>query len=189
MDAKSGPGFQYAHELVAHIRKHHGDTFSIGVAGFPETHPESKKDRYSASIKERDADIQHLKDKINAGADFVLCQFTFDSALFLEFLGKLRATGVKCPVLPGVMPISEHASTRLLSHTWGVRLPPSLEQELQQNADDVDMIRAIGNDFTCDFCHTVLSDPAVTGLHLFVYDSEQEIKLLLAGLIERGWHV
>lgn len=91
----------YASDLVRYIRKTHGDYFGIGVAGYPEKHPES------ASEEE---DLRYLKEKVDAGADFIVTQLFFDVPLFLEWVRKCRAYGINCPIIPGVMPIQAYAS-------------------------------------------------------------------------------
>jgi methylenetetrahydrofolate reductase (NADPH) len=86
-------GCNHAVDLVRLIRKEHGDYFGIAVAGFPEGHPNSAVDL--------DTEVVHLKEKIDAGADFVLTQFFYDPQVFLDFLAKCRSAGINCPILPG----------------------------------------------------------------------------------------
>lgn len=126
----SGPGLTHAGDLVARIRRRHGDYFSIGVAAFPEGHPESKQNPFEPTEAELDADVGHLKAKLDAGANFAICQFVFESKRWHSFVVRCRAAGITVPILPGIMPISEHASARLLSHTWAVRLPLVFEKRL-----------------------------------------------------------
>ncbi len=90
--------FDYHHaiELIRELKESDAD-FCIGAACYPEKHPESPSQR---------EDIQHLKEKVEAGADFLTTQMVFDNNLFFNFLYKLREAGVTCPVLPGIMPIT-----------------------------------------------------------------------------------
>lgn len=85
-------GFRRAADLVRFIREEHGDYFCIAVAGYPEGHPLSLDPHM---------DVHYLKEKIDAGADFVLTQFFYDPALFLEFQDSCRAIGISCPIVPG----------------------------------------------------------------------------------------
>ena len=175
---------RHAADLVRLIRRRHGDHFSIGVAGFPEGHPESGGDL--------DADVEHLKAKLNAGAGFVICQFGFDPGAFRRFVARCRAAGIRAPILPGVMPLTDHATGRLLSDAWGVRLPRGLEARLRAAADP-EAARRAGSAFTAALCARLLEEGRAAGegcgLHLFVYDAERDIRELLGRLRRGGWSV
>ena len=172
---------QHADALVRFIKERHEDFFSIGVAGFPEGHPESSGDL--------EADVQRLKGKIDAGAEFIICQFCFDPAVFAAFLGRCRTAGIKVPIIPGVMPLTEYSTARLLSDTWGVSLPPSIEVELREceATCNHDRARSQGEDFTVDMCVELLSlEESSHALHFFVYDAEWEVTRILERLRKRG---
>ena len=87
-------GCNNAIDLVKLIRKEHGEYFGIAVAGFPEGHPHSKE-----SLQD---EVRYLKQKVDAGADFVLTQFFYDPDVFIEFLQQCRDVGIRCPIIPGV---------------------------------------------------------------------------------------
>ena len=80
-------------DLVKLIRKEHGHYFGIAVAGFPEGHPQNREN----SVNE----LHFLKEKIDAGADFILTQFFYDPTVFLGFISKCKDAGINCPILPG----------------------------------------------------------------------------------------
>lgn len=86
--------YRYAVELIRELKEH---DFCIGAACYPEVHPESASQR---------EDIQHLKEKVDAGVDFLTTQMVFDNNLFFNFLYKIREAGITVPVLPGIMPIT-----------------------------------------------------------------------------------
>jgi len=88
--------YRHAIELIRDI-KESGDDFCIGAACYPEVHPESPDQR---------EDIRHLKEKVDAGAQFLTTQMFFDNNLFYNFLYKIREAGITCPVIPGIMPIT-----------------------------------------------------------------------------------
>lgn len=94
-DGKVGEDYQYACQLIKEL-KEKGD-FCIGAACYPEGHVESP------SIKE---DIQHLKEKVEAGADFLTTQMFFDNNVFYTFLYKIKEAGIDVPVVAGIMPIT-----------------------------------------------------------------------------------
>ena len=91
---KPDNGFGYAVELVQFICERF--SFCIGVAGYPEGHPESSN---------READLFHLKKKVLAGASFIVTQLFFDNKYYFDFVDSLRKIGVDVPVIPGIMPI------------------------------------------------------------------------------------
>lgn len=91
----SGMDFCHAYELIREIKRH-GD-FCIGGACYPEIHPESKN---------QDEDIKYLKEKVEAGVDFLTTQMFFDNNLLYNFLYKIREAGITVPVVPGIMPIT-----------------------------------------------------------------------------------
>ncbi len=88
--------YRYAVELIRELRES-GDDLCIGAACYPEIHPESSNQK---------EDLLHLKEKVDAGADFLTTQMVFDNDLFFNFMYKLRETGVTVPVVPGIMPIT-----------------------------------------------------------------------------------
>lgn len=88
-------GFPYASELVAFIRQKFGKTFALGVAGYPEKHPEAP---------DAATDLANLKRKVDQGADFVTTQLFFDNAHYFRFVAEARAAGITVPIVPGIMP-------------------------------------------------------------------------------------
>lgn len=92
---RSGWDYRYASQLVEEL-KVSGD-FCIGGACYPEVHPESRN---------RNEDLQHLKEKVQAGCDFLTTQMFFDNDLFYSFLYRVRDAGIDVPVIPGIMPIT-----------------------------------------------------------------------------------
>lgn len=89
-------GFNYAVDLLRFIRSTYGDYFCIGVAGYPEVHLQASS---------RKDDILHLKEKVDAGADFIITQLFYDNELFYEWVAECRTAGINCHIIPGIMPI------------------------------------------------------------------------------------
>ena len=95
------------------------------------------------------------------------------------------------PIIPGIQPISDHASSRLLSRTWQVKLPAHVETALAA-ATDAAAAQTLGREFVSELCAEVLAgggEEEGFGTHFFVYDSEGEVRGLLEALAERGWVV
>ena len=89
-------GFNYAVDLIKFIREKYGDYFCIGAAGYPEVHLEATN---------REDDIRHLKEKVDAGAEFIITQLFYDNDIFFEWVKDCRAVGINCQIIPGILPI------------------------------------------------------------------------------------
>ncbi len=94
-------GFRYAKDLVAHIRRTYGDHFDIGVAGYPEGCDDNQ---------DEDLLLDHLREKVDMGASFIVTQMFYDVDNFLRWVGRVRDRGIAVPIVPGVMPIATYAS-------------------------------------------------------------------------------
>jgi methylenetetrahydrofolate reductase (NADPH) len=105
--------FKYAADLVAFIKKGKWD-FSVGVAGYPEKHPEAKS---------MESDLKHLKEKVDAGADFITTQLFLDNDHFYKYLELLKKAGVTAPVLPGIMTATKLANIERMTGMCGVEVP------------------------------------------------------------------
>ncbi|KAJ2708825.1 methylenetetrahydrofolate reductase 1, partial [Coemansia spiralis] len=114
-------GFAHAIDLVRYIRSKYGDYFCLGVAGYPEGHTES-------SDKERD--YEYFKEKVQAGADFVISQLVFDHELFVAWERRCRADGIRVPIVPGVLPVQSYQSFRRLVFLTKAHVPPPLLADL-----------------------------------------------------------
>lgn len=104
----------HAQELVELIRSQHGDFFCVAVAGYPEVHLESHNSpSLPPSEQARELDLERLRAKCAAGADFIVTQFCYDAGLLLQFVGAVRALGVALPVVPGYMPVQTFEGARV----------------------------------------------------------------------------
>ncbi len=151
-------GFEFASQLVRFI--HEADGFCVGVAGFPEGHVACKAGKF--------ADWQHLKEKINAGADFVLTQLFFDNADFLAFRDHLtRKLGVTVPLVPGIVPILSGAQIKKFTQMCGARIPSALGNRLAELGDDDAAVTGFGIEYAARQCENLLR-AGVPGLHFYV---------------------
>ena len=118
-------GYAQAADLVAGVKRIGG--FEVSVGGYPEMHPESPN---------FDADIDHLKAKVDAGADRIITQFFFDNAHYLRFLERVRARGIWCPVLPGIVPIHNFKQVSGFAGKTGTSIPAWLARRFEGLDDD-----------------------------------------------------
>ena len=162
-------GFEFAAQLVEFIRES-GD-FSVGVAGFPEGHVACKDGKH--------ADWRHLKEKVDAGADFVLTQLFFDNADYFEFrdfvAGKL---GVSVPLVPGVVPILSAPGIIKFTQTCGAKIPPPLRAKLDALGTDDEAAADFGVEYATRQCEELLR-AGVPGLHFYTLNkSRSSIQVL-----------
>ncbi|XP_069097355.1 methylenetetrahydrofolate reductase (NADPH) isoform X2 [Pleurodeles waltl] len=156
-------GFNFAVDLVKHIRCEFDDYFDICVAGYPKGHPEA------GSYEE---DLRHLKEKVDAGADFVITQLFFRSETFLKFLNDCRAIGISCPILPGIFPIQGYHSLRQLVKLSKLEIPNEIMEVIEPIKDNDAAIRNYGIDLAVSMCREILDSGLVHGLHFYTLNRE-----------------
>ncbi len=150
-------GFEYSRELVDFIRRQEG--FSIGVAGFPEGHIACKAGKI--------ADWGHLKEKVDAGADFVLTQLFFDNADFYAFRDHVaKKLGVNVPLVPGIVPILSGSQIKRFTSMCGSRIPAALGARLDELGDNDEAVAAFGIDYAAKQCADLMRSGA-PGIHFY----------------------
>ncbi|EKX53021.1 hypothetical protein GUITHDRAFT_51215, partial [Guillardia theta CCMP2712] len=121
-------GFKNASELVSYIRHKYGDFFSLSVAGHPGKHPASSS---------KEEDLEHLKQKVGCGADFIITQMTFKASEYQEFVGSCRRVGIDCPIIPGVLMIPPSLEKlRAVCNHCSVEVPEDLVELLEVSKSD-----------------------------------------------------
>jgi methylenetetrahydrofolate reductase (NADPH) len=148
-------GLHHADELVRLL--HEEDRFCVGVAAFPEKHPEAP---------DVETDVKYLLQKCTAGADFAITQFFFDPSAYFEFVDLARGAGCAVPIIPGVMPVTNVRQIQRFAELSGAEFPPDLAERLLAVEDDPDAVRAIGVEVATDLCRTLL-DGGAPGLHFY----------------------
>jgi len=167
-------GFAHAEQLVAHIRRRGG--FSIGVAGHVEKHPESPN---AAS------DLEHLKNKIRAGADVIFTQFFYDNQVFYRFVEQCRAGGIDLPIVPSLLPILDAAQGLALAEAFGVSVPPALRTDLQVAHKDPTLVRRIGIEHAIRQARDLLAH-GVCGIHFHSLNQPEPMMQILWRLTTPG---
>jgi methylenetetrahydrofolate reductase (NADPH) len=128
-------GFAHAEGLVRHINTVRPGRFAVGVAGFPERHPDAHDDL---------SDIRFLAGKVAAGADFVTTQLFLDNEDYFRFVARARAAGVTVPILPGVMPVLSLKQARNFCGFCKAHIPEALVRELEACGEDEEAQRKVG---------------------------------------------
>jgi len=176
-DLPSGMGgdmgeLRYASELVAFIREETGDDFHIEVAAYPEMHPQA------AGPSE---DLAHFVDKVRAGADSAITQYFFNADAYFDFVDRARAAGVDVPIVPGIMPITNHSQLLRFSKMCGAEIPRWIALRLAEFGDDKASIRAFGVDVVTALCRRLLEGGA-PGLHFYTLNHAEAPMAIWRGL-------
>jgi methylenetetrahydrofolate reductase (NADPH) len=167
-DLPSGMGgdageLRYANELVSFIREETGDWFHIEVAAYPEMHPQATNPS---------ADLAHFVSKVKAGADAAITQYFFNADAYFDFVDRARAKGVNVPIVPGIMPITNHTQLLRFSEMCGAEVPRWIRLRLAEFGDDKASIRAFGVDVVTELCQTLL-DNGAPGLHFYTLNHSE----------------
>jgi methylenetetrahydrofolate reductase (NADPH) len=150
-------GFEFSSQLVRYIREQ--DHFCIGVAGFPEGHIACKEGKL--------VDWTHLKEKIDAGADFVITQLFFDNTDFFAFRDHMtQKHGVRIPIVPGIIPIGSAAQIKRFTALCGARIPGPLAAKLEELSGDDLAAAEFGIEYATQQCRELL-DAGAPGIHFY----------------------
>lgn len=174
-------GFSCALDLVRYIRAEYGDAFGIGVAGYPEAHPDGITGDARADAEAYSRDLVYLKEKIDAGADFVITQLFYDVDAYLRFVRDARTVGITAPILPGVMPITSYAGFRRMTSFCKTRVPSHVADVLETVRGDEAAVRAYGVSLATMMCQRLL-DAGAPGIHLYTLNLEKAALATLANL-------
>ena len=171
------PGeLRYAAELVAFIRQEMGDAFHIEVAAYPEMHPQASSPK---------ADLNHFVAKVNAGADAAITQYFFIADAYFDFVDRAQSKGVTIPIVPGIMPITNHTQLARFSEMCGAEIPRWIRLRLAEFGDDKASIRAFGADVVSQLCQTLL-DNGAPGLHFYTLNQAEAVLAIARELDVQG---
>ncbi len=149
--------FRYAAELIRFIRETQGADWHIGVAAYPEYHPEQRYVR---------RDLQHFADKVAAGADSAITQFFFNPDAYFHYVDEVRKLGVTVPIVPGIMPFHNFGRIVQIAARDGVEIPRWVALKMEGYMDDTASIRAFGIDVVAGLCQRLVAGGA-PALHFY----------------------
>jgi methylenetetrahydrofolate reductase (NADPH) len=173
---KTEGGLEFSRELVQLIRG--GYPFSIGAACFPETHI------HATSAED---DLYYLKEKVDAGAAFLITQLFFDNALYFDFVHRARDIGIEVPIIPGIMPITNVKQLERMTSLCGATIPSRLRRELISRSDQPDAVEHFGVAYATMQCAELLRGGA-PGIHFYTLNRSPATRAILSALkLLRPW--
>lgn len=177
---KANDAFQQAADLVRYIKRFSGSGkhpdhrgFGIGVAGFPEGHPATPN-----RLKEMD----YLKAKVDAGADYIVTQLFFSNDDFHDFRDRCALAGIDVPIIAGIMPVtSTKGMERMADLAAGARFPAKLIRALRRAGDDADSVEKVGIHYATEQCSDLLAHD-VAGIHFYTLNKSHATREIYANL-------
>jgi methylenetetrahydrofolate reductase (NADPH) len=164
-------GLRHASELVSLLKRRHPD-FCLGVAGYPEKHPEAPS---------TEVDLENLRRKVGEGADFVTTQLFFDNELYYRFVERCRRAGITVPVIPGIMPVLSLKQITRFTSMCGTSLPRILIRRLEAAGEMPEIVEAVGIDWALGQIRDLVGRGA-PGYHLYILNRAKSALALAAGL-------
>ena len=168
-------GFRYAIELVKFIREH-DYPFCLGGACYPEGHIENPS---------REVDLKNLKQKVDAGLDFVITQLFFDNAFYFDFVERARRVGINVPVVPGIMPITNYEQLNRFIRMCGATVPMRLALQLEKVKDNPEAVMQLGIAHATVQCIELLGR-GVPGIHFYTLNRSPATRMIVSALRVRG---
>lgn len=173
---KTDGGLEYSRELVELLVESYD--FSIGAACFPETH---------VHATDPETDLAFLKEKVDAGARFLITQMFFDNAFYDDFVARARDIGITVPIVPGIMPVTNVGQIKRITELSGSDLPPRLTEQLELRADDPQAVLEFGVAYATLQCSDLLRNGA-PGIHFYTLNRSPATRAILSALrLTRPW--
>jgi methylenetetrahydrofolate reductase (NADPH) len=163
-------GLSFSVELIQLIKERFG--FCVGAAGFPEVHLDAS---------DRASDLRYAREKVEAGAEFLITQLFFDNELYFEYVEEARAAGIDVPIIPGIMPITNYGQIRRFTDMCGASIPENLERQLDGRADDPEAVAELGVAYATLQCSDLLARGA-PGIHFYTLNRSTATRAILAAL-------
>ncbi len=163
-------GLHHSAELVSLIRERY--PVSVGAACFPEGHLEAPDLAH---------DIGYLREKVEAGASFLITQLFFDSERYFSFVEEARAAGIDVPILPGIMPVTDLRQIKTITGMCGATLPAPLLEALEWRAEDPTAVLELGVAYATLQCAELLARGA-PGIHFYTLNRSPATRAILSAL-------
>ncbi|GLB34715.1 putative methylenetetrahydrofolate reductase [Lyophyllum shimeji] len=167
------PRFNHATDLVKFIRSspEFATEFCIGVAAYPDGHGDN--------LLDEEAELTFLKEKVDAGADFIVTQLFYDVDRFLQWLKRVREKGITVPVIPGIMPIQTYSSFQRLTKLCGTRVPQHIMDALAPISHDDQAVKDFGVKLAVEMIQRLTRDGDVPGVHFCTLNLEKSVTRVL----------
>ncbi len=163
-------GFTHANELVGFIQS--CKSFCLGVAGYPEVHPEAPN---------KEVDLANLKRKVEAGGRFIVTQLFFNNPAYFDFVTRCRAAGIHVPIVPGIMPITNVAQIKRFTQMCGAKIPPRLKDDLEAAEGNNEAVVQVGIQYASRQCEELLRGGA-PGIHFYTLNKSLSTRTILSNL-------
>jgi methylenetetrahydrofolate reductase (NADPH) len=163
-------GLRYSRELIELIRDEYD--FSIGAACFPEVH---------IHATDPDSDLRYCKEKVDAGARFLITQLFFDNQSYYDFVARAREAGIDVPIIPGIWPITNVAQIKKVTVMCGARIPEHIAREFELRADQPDAVADLGVAYATLQCADLLANGA-PGIHFYTLNRSHATRAILSAL-------
>jgi methylenetetrahydrofolate reductase (NADPH) len=163
-------GLSYSRELIELVRDEYD--FAIGAAAFPEVH---------IHASDPESDLRYLKEKVDAGARFLITQLFFDNQAYYDFVARARELGIDVPIIPGIMPITDAGQIRRITGMCGANIPAGLLRELELRGDQPGAVTDLGVAYATLQCADLLANGA-PGIHFYTLNRSPATRAILSAL-------
>ena len=163
-------GLSYSRELIELIRDEYD--FAIGAACFPEVH---------IHATDAESDLRYLKEKVEAGARFLITQLFFDNQAYYDFVARAREVGIDVPIVPGIMPITDAGQIKRITGMCGAVIPGRLLRELELRGDQPGSVTDLGVAYATLQCADLLANGA-PGIHFYTLNRSPATRAILSAL-------